>query len=242
MMNNKMMKTVKKTVKEMVTNKYVLYTVLCLAIVNVLGFLITNNFIGLAVFALIGLLTSYFTKNMTVILLVTLAASSVLHISRMTVEAMTNKSDKKKNKKSGADADGADDTDADGVDDTDADGADDTDSVDDDVDDDADMKDTDDMNDEPVMKKKKHKLNHQETVQASYDNVHSILGNKNFKKMTEDTSKLLEQQNKLTESLNNMAPILQNAESMLNKFDLGQMTNMMESLNLGPSSGKKKKN
>lgn len=234
MMNNKMMKTVKKTVKEMVTNKYVLYTVLCLAIVNILGFLITNNFIGLAVFALIGLLTSYFTKNMTVILLVTLAASSVLHISRMTVEAMTNKSDKKKNKKSGADADGADDTDADGADDTD--------SVDDDVDDDADMKDTDDMNDEPVMKKKKHKLNHQETVQASYDNVHSILGNKNFKKMTEDTSKLLEQQNKLTESLNNMAPILQNAESMLNKFDLGQMTNMMESLNLGPSSGKKKKN
>jgi hypothetical protein len=235
MMNNKMMKTVKKTVKEMVTNKYVLYTVLCLAIVNVLGFLITNNFIGLAVFALIGLLTSYFTKNMTVILLVTLAASSVLHISRMTVEAMTNKSDKKKNKKSADDADDADD----------ADGTDDTDSVDDDVDDDADdadMKDTDDMNDEPVMKKKKHKLNHQETVQASYDNVHSILGNKNFKKMTEDTSKLLEQQNKLTESLNNMAPILQNAESMLNKFDLGQMTNMMESLNLGPSSGKKKKN
>ena len=92
------------------------------------------------------------------------------------------------------------------------------------------------------MKKGKNALNHQATVQESYNNIHSILGNKNFKKMTKDTNKLLEQQNKLTESLNNMAPILKSAESMLGKFDMEKMTGMLDSLNLGAGAGKKKKN
>ena len=96
--------------------------------------------------------------------------------------------------------------------------------------------------DEPVMKKSKNALNHQATIQESYSNIHSILGNKNFKKMTKDTNKLLEQQNKLTESLNNMGPILKSAESMLGNFDMEKMTGMLGSLNLGASAGKKKKN
>lgn len=227
-MASKMLKTVKKTAQEIVTNKYVLYTVLCLAIVNVLGFLVTNNFIGLAVFALIGLLVSYFTKNMTIIILVTLAASSVLHISRMTVEAMTNQKKKKKTTKEGMENDFEDAAPVKHED-----------NSDDEESDDEDHHEV--KGDEPAMKKK-HKLNHQATVQESYNNIHSVLGNKNFKKMTKDTSKLLEQQTKLTESLNNMAPILKNAESMLNQFDLESMSGMLDSLNLGPASGKKKKN
>ena len=95
----------------------------------------------------------------------------------------------------------------------------------------------------PVMKNKKNGgLNHQKTVQEAYGNIHKVLGNKNFKKMTADTNQLLAQQNKLTESLNNMAPILKSAESMLNKFDMEQMTGMLDSLNVGAGLGKKKKN
>ena len=79
------------------------------------------------------------------------------------------------------------------------------------------------------MKNKKNGgLNHQKTVQEAYGNIHKVLGNKNFKKMTADTNQLLAQQNKLTESLNNMAPILKSAESMLNKFDMEQMTGMLD--------------
>lgn len=246
-MSTKMMKNIQKTAQQMVTNKYVLYTVLCLSIINVLGFLITNNFVGLAVFSLIGLLVSYFTKNMTTILLVTLAVSSVLHISRMTVEAMTNKKDKET--KEGMTDDFED-----------AGPADDEDEDEDeqqhhammkndkDSDDKEEKEETNDKNkelkqDKPVtMKKKKNTLNHQATIQESYNNIHGILGNKNFQKMTKDTKKLLEQQNKLTESLNTMAPILQNAQSMLSNFDMKQMGGMLDSLNLGPPSGKKKKN
>jgi hypothetical protein len=278
-MATKMLKNVQKTAQQMVTNKYVLYTVLCLSIINILGFLITNNFVGLAVFALIGLLVSYFTKNMTTILLVTLGVSSFLHISRMTVEAMTNKKDAstKKSKKDKKIKEGMTDDfeDAAPVDNDDnkqhtcdicgesfekkellnkhmKDDHGKDDHGKDDHENDSDDEDNDSGNesddkelkqDKPVtMKKKKNTLNHQATIQESYNNIHGILGNKNFQKMTKDTKKLLEQQNKLTESLNTMAPILENAQSMLSNFDMKQMGGMLDSLNLGPASGKKKKN
>lgn len=210
-MVGRMMKTVKKTTKEMVTNKYVLYIVLCFAIINVLGFLITNNFIGLTVFALIGLLTSYFTKNMVIVISVTLVASSILHISRVKVEAMTNKKKKAAPKKK-------DEIDEDALEKKSPDDEEDEDEDHLDIDtDDEEGEDEEDEVDEPPMKKK-NKLNHQATVQGAYNNVHGILGSKNFKQMTNDTAKLMQQQKGLTESLNNMAPILENAQNMLKGF------------------------
>jgi hypothetical protein len=227
-MATKVMKTVTKTAKEMMTNKYVLYTLLLLAILNVLAFLITNNFISLAVFALVGLLTTYFTKNMSVVLLVSLVVSSFLHISKATVEKMTNKEDGEK--ESGNEADSEDEADSDDeVEEPEEPAQPKKDKVKGHVEDDA-----------PMTKGNKHKLNHQATVEESYSNIHGILGSKNFKKMTKDTKKLLDQQTKLTESLNNMAPILKNAESVLGKFDMEKMTGMLDSLNL--SVGGKKKN
>jgi hypothetical protein len=224
-MATKVMKTVTKTAKEMMTNKYVLYTLLLLAILNVLAFLITNNFISLAVFALVGLLTTYFTKNMSVVLLVSLVVSSFLHISKATVEKMTNKEDGEK--ESDEEADSQDEADSD-------------DEVEEPVQPKNDKVKGHLQDDAPMTKGKQHKLNHQATVEESYSNIHGILGSKNFKKMTQDTKKLLDQQTKLTESLNNMAPILKNAESVLGKFDMEKMTGMLDSLNL--SVGGKKKN
>lgn len=244
----KVLKTIEKTTKEVITNKYVLYVLLFFTILNILGFLVTNNFISLAVFALIGVLTSYFTKNMIVVLIVTLVASNLLHLTRKTVETMVNKgsSDKKKRAvKEGMNGNMQDDfEDSAPVETEDEDDSDDEDN-------DKDSRHSKMMKNgrvkgkdaPPVMKNKKNGgLNHQKTVQEAYGNIHKVLGNKNFKRMTDDTSQLLAQQNKLTESLNNMGPILKSAESMLNKFDMDQMTGMLDSLNLGAGLGKKKKN
>ena len=233
----KVLKTVEKTTKEIITNKYVLYLLLFFTVLNILAFLTTNNFISLAVFALIGVLTSYFTKNMIVVLIVTLVASNFLHLTRRTVEAMTNKKEKKPKKtKEGMNGSMTDD-----FEDSAPFPSDDEES--DDEDHETHTKQKVKAHDAPVMKnKKKGGLNHQKTVQEAYGNIHKVLGNKNFQQMTTDTSKLLEQQNKLSESLNSMAPILKSAESMLNKFDIDQMTGMLDSLNMGASVGKKKKN
>lgn len=88
-------KTLEKTTKKVVTNKYVLYVVFGITFLNVLAYLGAKNYVGLAIFAIIGLLASYFTQNMTIILVVTIVASSLLHVSRKTVEHMTNKKSNK---------------------------------------------------------------------------------------------------------------------------------------------------
>jgi len=216
-----MKKTVMKTTKEVVTNKYVLYVVLFIALTNVLAYLGTSNYIGLAIFSLIGLLTSYFTKNMTIILLVTIVVSSFIHISRRTVEGMKNK-ESKKDKVKGVEEDEINDGESAEVSDEDED--------------ENDEPSNDDM---PVMPKGS-KVNHQKTVEESYKNLHSILGNDNFKKMTKDTSKLLEQQNKLTDSLNTMAPLLESAQGMLKGFDMDKINSMMNSLGAAVPQEKKK--
>ena len=216
-----MKKTVMKTTKEVVTNKYVLYVVLFIALTNVLAYLGTSNYIGLAIFSLIGLLTSYFTKNMTIILLVTIVVSSFIHISRRTVDGMKNK-ESKKSKVKGVEEDEINDGESAEVSDEDED--------------ENDEPSNDDM---PVMPKGS-KVNHQKTVEESYKNLHSILGNDNFKKMTKDTSKLLEQQNKLTDSLNTMAPLLESAQGMLKGFDMDKINSMMNSLGAAVPQEKKK--
>ena len=196
--------TLTKTTREILTNKYVLYVLLFMATMNVLAFVATDNFISLAVFALIGLLVSYFTKNMTMVLIVTLLTSSFLHITRKTVEGITNKVTNK------------------------------------DTDDETDTDDDDEVNDH-VKKPKKTAINHQKTVSKAYENAQSVLGNGNFKQMSNDAAELMKNQEALTESLQSIAPLIKNAGSVLDKFDMGEMSNMIGKLG-GMNLGGKKKN
>lgn len=62
--------TVPKFVKDLTTNKYVLYIVAFFAIVNVLGYMAMGKNICVLLFILIALVTSYFSKNMIFVLAV----------------------------------------------------------------------------------------------------------------------------------------------------------------------------
>ena len=57
-------------------NKYVLYVLLVLALVNVLGYLAIQDYNSLALFVVLGLLSSYFSKNMAVNLLIAIVVTS----------------------------------------------------------------------------------------------------------------------------------------------------------------------
>ena len=59
-------------------NKYVLYAVLFFAITNVLGFLQRKDFESLTIFIAIGLLSTHFSKNMTINLLVAMIGANVV--------------------------------------------------------------------------------------------------------------------------------------------------------------------
>jgi hypothetical protein len=77
---------------KLLTNKYVLYFVVFLAITNILGYLITNKIRPVIYFALISLLTSYFSRNMIVILLVGLFVTNLL-VSNNIIEGLSNNDD-----------------------------------------------------------------------------------------------------------------------------------------------------
>lgn len=62
---------------KLLTNKYVLYFAVFLAVTNVFGYIVIGQFKTIIIFALTSLLTSYFSKNMIVILLVGLIATNL---------------------------------------------------------------------------------------------------------------------------------------------------------------------
>ena len=58
-------------------NKYLLYVVLIVAVTNVLGYLAMEKYNAVTFFLAIGLLSSYFTKNMTVVLLICILSTAM---------------------------------------------------------------------------------------------------------------------------------------------------------------------
>jgi len=57
---------------KLLSNKYVLYFLLLLSIINILGYIETNQWDALALSMVSGFLSTYFTKNMIIVLLISL--------------------------------------------------------------------------------------------------------------------------------------------------------------------------
>lgn len=74
-------------------NKYVLYASFFFAIVTAAGYLLSNNLEAICIFVIIGFLTTYFSKNMIIVLLVTTIATNFIVImrnkNRSLIEGMT---------------------------------------------------------------------------------------------------------------------------------------------------------
>ena len=84
-------------------NKYVLYAVLFFAITNVLGFLQRKDFESLTIFIAIGLLSTHFSKNMAVNLIIAMIGANVIKGSGFIREGFKEGKDEKKPKKKDAD-------------------------------------------------------------------------------------------------------------------------------------------
>jgi polyferredoxin len=73
---------------KILTNKYFLYFMVFLASTNVLGYLVTNKINAVIFFALVSLLTYYFSKNYAVILLVALISTNFMMANKMMREGL----------------------------------------------------------------------------------------------------------------------------------------------------------
>ena len=67
-----------RPMKELLKNKYVLYLVVFIAFANLLGYVMLHNTDAVVVFLIIGLLTSFFNKNMIIISLSAMIFTNLL--------------------------------------------------------------------------------------------------------------------------------------------------------------------
>lgn len=68
------------TVNNIVKNKYVLYVVALIALVDILGYIMRQEFSAVLFFYLVGMIAYFYTKNMTVVLLTSLVATTLAHL------------------------------------------------------------------------------------------------------------------------------------------------------------------
>lgn len=77
---------------KVLTNKYVLYVVVFFTMINLFGYLAIGNVNALFYFALIGVITRFFSKNMIIVLLSALLLSNLLIVGQNYSEGFTSDS------------------------------------------------------------------------------------------------------------------------------------------------------
>jgi hypothetical protein len=223
----KITKEIQKSLKSVLNDKYVLYVVAFIAVTQLLAYLGTQNFNALLVFLLSGFITSYFTKNMNVILLVAIISSNVFHLSYSIKEGMENK---KADAKAKSQTEGDDEAEIDEEGEEDVVAAEEKEASDDEDDE----SDTDKHSTKSTPQKVKGKttpkseqeddsINLQKTIMESYENANKMMGGANFKQMSADAKQLMQQQKELAGHMEKIGPMMDQAKGMLDSLGLGNL-------------------
>jgi hypothetical protein len=201
--------------KKLLKNKMVLYIVLFITVTNLLGYLMVNNIDAVILLFLVGLLTSYFSKNMIVVMLAAIIFTNLLVGSKNAsrtplLEGMNHENDK--------------DEDAD-------------EDADEDTDEDKDKKEDEGKDPLTNLKLKPASINEKDTgseldfpgsLEAAYDNLDKLLSSDAINKMSEDTQKLAEKQHKLMKNIGKLEPLMENAQNMMEGLNGGKVQKLME--------------
>ena len=89
----------KMKVPGLLKNKYILYILLIIGIINVLGYIALEDYSSLGLFITIGLLSSYFSKNMSINLLLPIVITGLMAANNKFREGMKNEDDNKTKEK-----------------------------------------------------------------------------------------------------------------------------------------------
>ena len=234
---------------KLATNKGFLYLVFFIAFIDILGYLLREEFTAIIFFYLVAMIVFFYTKNMTIILGFSLIATSLIHLfnflgsnlkeqSNLNVvegyrgnikkEGLVNKDkdkdkDKDKNKDKVDDGDDSDDGDGDDGDD-----------------DDEETKETY-ANKKPLKPQQlnipnkeqlKKQLGKADELEHAYDNLEKVIGDNGIKSMSEGTKDLIAQQKELLKGLKEITPALNEAMGAIAKIDIAGMKDIFEKTNI----------
>jgi hypothetical protein len=193
---------------KLLNDKNVLYVVFVVAILNILGYLLVQNIDAVAFFLIVGFLSTYFSKNMIVVLITAIVSTSLFNSTRgRYVEGMSTRRSEKNKKDPEADkkADMYKKT-----------------STKDAVAEDKEVE-PEGMTNVTNKAKKPNKLDYAGTLEKAYENLQNTVGKGGIEGLTSQTKTLLDQQKNLMDNIKGMEPFLQTAESFMNKLDLSSL-------------------
>jgi hypothetical protein len=97
-MNSLNFGNVRSMIMPLLQNKYVLYAMLFISLMNIIGYLAVKNFDAIAFFVLVALLTVYFSRNMIIILFICIITTNFYIGGRGVIAASAAKKEGLKNK------------------------------------------------------------------------------------------------------------------------------------------------
>ena len=236
--------------KSLLKEKSVLYITLFFTITNLFGYLMKNNFKAIILFLIAGIISSYFSKNMIIIMFGSLLITNLFVVMTGYFGNTSNKN--KEGFESGDDKE-ADKKDKDNK----------NNKEEEKVNTNGDAKNTTAVeknneapsisttstskpkpNTEPPsssskpitddvvgISSEKPSINFSSTLEKAYDNLDKFLSSDAINKMSDDTQRLAEKQNLLMGNIDKLAPIMKTAEDLLGKLNLDKMGNMGDMLN-----------
>lgn len=228
-------------------NKFVLYGSLFIVLLSILRYLANRNINAVVLMALIGLVMSYFSKNMIIVLLT--AFASVFLLEMLGSSGVTEGMETKKKSKEKKDDDDAKEEEEDKKAD-----------VDDDVKkNEGKSNDSKKVNTQKQETKKQgmtklspasydgkdgdddagsskdstaNRIDYASTLEQAYDNIENIIGEDGVRGLTDQTKSLMNQQKQLMENMKDMGPLLKSAEGFMKQITggggIGGITEMLK--------------
>ena len=214
------------TISKILTNKYVLYFIAFLSLTNILGYMISGNINHVIVFILVGVIMTYFSKNMAIVLLVSLLIANLFSISIIFKEGFEteDKGNEKKNEKKSKEL-----MDSSAVLDA---------SVDSNS---SDLQAESDTDAQPQGEsfevgrgKRNTKIDYASTITDAYSQLNELIGKDGIKSLTNDTQTLMQQQLQLADSMKAIGPLIEGITPLLS-----QVKGMMGGLDANSLDGMK---
>lgn len=188
----------KLKLKSLLKDKNVLYIVFFLALMNLFGYLIVGNMDAVTFFLIIGFLSSYFSKNMIIIMITSILLTSIFVSSHYLgnyklTEGFKGDNTNKKNKDNG----------------------------------DKNIPAPADEEQEEAEVTGKPTVDYASTLEAAYDNIDKLLSSDALNSMSDETQRLAEKQQKLMGNIQKLEPMMQKAGSLLEGLDMDSMKKMI---------------
>jgi hypothetical protein len=79
-----------------------------------------------------------------------------------------------------------------------------------------------------MSNKRRNRIDYASTLEEAYGDLNNILGGEGIKQLTQDTQSLMKQQLQLAEAMKSMSPLLESAKTMMQGFDMKNLTGLAD--------------